>query len=107
VHALLRTALVSLLICGAVQAQSPLQPGIDVHNQSKLAIKNIFAKPNGAAKWGSKIADSEVNAGDHRWIKIPTETNCIYDIRVVYENDQAEEQQKVDICKRATLTFGA
>ena len=40
-------------------------------------------------------------------IRLPADGNCTYDIRVVYENGQSEEQRRVNTCAVDNVTFPA
>jgi hypothetical protein len=86
-------------------AQAPLHPGLEIINHASSAIRDIYAKPSGSPKWGSKLQESAIAAGASREVKVPSETNCSYDIRVVYENGHAEEHAGADICQRARIVF--
>jgi hypothetical protein len=84
-------------------AQAPLKPGFDVKNSASQAIKQVFAKPEGSPKWGSPLPHSAVAAGQTGSIKVPSETNCIFDVRLVFADGKTEEHDKVDVCKHASI----
>jgi hypothetical protein len=88
-------------LLGGIQAnaQSPLKPGFDVVNASALAIQQVFAKPDGSPNWGSPLPNAAVAAGKTGSIKVPNETNCKYDVRLVFADGTSEEHDKVDVCK--------
>jgi hypothetical protein len=91
----------------AIRAQAPLTPGFDIENASHTNIVRAFAKPQSAAKWGSPLADSSVPAGATGSIKVPSETNCVYDVRMVFADGHAEDRAKVDVCKHSRIRVGA
>ena len=100
--ALLGTA--STLLGGMpANAQSPLMPGFDVVNASAQAIKQVFAKPDGSPNWGSPLPNAEVAAGKTGSIKVPSETQCKHDVRLIFADGTSEEHDKVDVCKRERI----
>jgi hypothetical protein len=88
-------------------AQAPLTPGFDIENASHLDILRAFAKPQAAAKWGSPLPGSSVPAGVSASIKVPSETNCMYDVRMVFADGHAEDRTKVDVCKHSRIRVGS
>jgi hypothetical protein len=87
--------------------QAPVTPGFDIDNASKSNIVRAFAKPQSAAKWGSPLPNSSVRAGASGAIKVASETNCMYDVRIVFADGHTEERSKVDVCKRSRIRVGA
>src|SRR5690349_13028666 len=87
-----------------VRAQAPLQPGFDIVNTSNVNIVHVLAKPQSVPKWGMPVPSSAVAAGKTGYIRIASETNCLYDVRIVFADKQAEEHHKVDVCKHDRVT---
>jgi hypothetical protein len=85
-------------------AQSPLVPGFDVENSSASAIRQIYAKPDGSPKWGSPLPNASVAPGKAGSIKVQSETNCLYDVRLVFADGRSEEHDKVDVCKHVRIS---
>ncbi len=99
-----------LLWIGSVSAtcfaQAPLMPGFDVQNTSSVNVVRVFAKPEAAADWGSPLPASSVPAGRTVSVKVVSETNCAYDVRLVFADAHTEEHHKVDICKHERIQTG-
>jgi hypothetical protein len=99
--------LAGFLVTLSARAQAPLTPGFDVENASHINIVRAFAKPESAAKWGSPLPGSSVPAGATGSIKVPSETNCVYSVRIVFADGHAEDRPKVDVCKHSRIRVGA
>jgi hypothetical protein len=89
-----------------VRAQAPLQPGFDLVNASNVNVMHVLAKPQSAPNWGMPVPSSAVAAGKTGYIRIASETNCLYDVRIVFADKRAEEHHKVDVCKHDRVTTG-
>ena len=100
---MLGAAVLAAIGSALVQAQSPLKPGFDVVNHSSQSIHQIFAKPDGSPNWGSPLPQAVVAPGKTGAIQVPSETNCRYDVRLVYKDGASEEHDKIDICKRQRI----
>ena len=97
------TVLLLISIADVAAAQAPLKPGFDVMNSSSMAIKHVLAKPDGSPNWGSPLQNSAVAVGKSGSSKVPSETNCLYDVRLVFEDGRTEEHDKVDVCKHVRI----
>jgi hypothetical protein len=84
-----------------------LHPGLQIVNHTKSAITQVYAKPSGSPKWGSKLADAKIPAGNTQWVKVPSETNCSYDMRFVYADGHEEERAHTDICQGGPIVLGS
>ena len=111
---MMRTRLGSVLLmagCSAVTgiafAQAPLAAGFDIENHSQLSVVRAFAKPQSAQKWGSPLPNSSVAASSTGSVKVASETNCLYDVRLEFSDGHAEERLKVDVCKHERIQLGS
>lgn len=84
-------------------AQAPIEPGLEIKNASSQAIQHVLAKPNSSPKWGSPLANSAVPAGKTRDLQVVRESNCVFDVRLVFAGGKTEDHPKVDVCKRAVI----
>lgn len=55
--------------------------------------------PTAAQKWGSPLPESAVAPGQTGRVKVASETNCLYDVRLVFADGHEESHRKVDVCK--------
>jgi hypothetical protein len=100
VRTILNLALiVASFICPAGLAQAPVSPGFDVQNASHSPITAAFAKPVASQKWGSPLPGSAIAAGKTARVTVASETNCLYDVRLVFADGHEESRHSVDVCK--------
>ncbi|MDB6088022.1 MAG: hypothetical protein JWN85_806 [Gammaproteobacteria bacterium] len=88
-------------------AQAPLHPGFDVTNSSGVGITAVYAKPAGSPVWGSPLPGGRIAAGATQSVVVPSETNCSYDVRLVFENGRTELRGGVDVCKHVRVEVQA
>lgn len=102
----LATAAVAFVAGAAVaQAQSSLNPGVDVENQSTSPITELQIRPEAAPNWGqNKLGGGPLAPGKSMSIREETETNCNYQIRAVYQGGRTE-QKPVDVCRHEHVVF--
>ncbi|MBN9559546.1 MAG: hypothetical protein J0H14_02310 [Alphaproteobacteria bacterium] len=73
-------------------------PGITVANWSPLAIREIYVSPSSAEDWGrERLEGRQVAAGDDIWLGYGGA--CRADLRVVFDNEGAEERRGIDLCR--------
>jgi hypothetical protein len=99
-------AFAAAAISTIAMAQAPIEPGFDVFNSSAVAITHVVAKPDGSPSWGVPLPSSAVAAGKTGRIKLASETNCFYDVRLVFADRHVEEHEKVDVCKHSRIESG-
>ena len=93
---------------GAALAQSPLNPGVTLVNHSSAAITQVLVKPAGSSKWGGNVLDGgRIDPQSTRPLHVAVETNCFYDLRIVYGDGHSEERPKVDLCKHQDVVLGS
>lgn len=85
-------------------AQAPIDVGVKVSNVSSAAVVRVYAKPDGLPSW-TPVQGAGIAARSTKLVKIPSETNCQYDLRFVFTGGRSEEHQ-VDICKHIALEIG-
>jgi len=79
------------------QSRAP-PPGITIANWSPRAIREIYVSPSSADDWGrERLEGREVAAGDDVWLGYGGA--CRADLRVVFDNDGAEERRGLDLCR--------
>lgn len=83
-------------------------PSFNLVNRGRLTIKEIYATSAGQATWGQdRLQRGSVPANMNVPIQLPTDGNCLFDVRVVYENGTSEDQRRVNTCAVDSVSFPA
>jgi len=70
-------------------------------NRSPRSIKEVLISPRNTNSWGNNLLQrGEVDTGDD--IDLVFRGPCVNDLRIVFDNDSAEERRGVDLCERST-----
>ena len=92
---------------GICRADSP-NPSFYLVNRSTQAINEVYASPASAAGWGpDRLGDDRIGAGGNAPIRLLADGNCVFDLRVVFEDGHADERRRVNTCTVDNLSFGA
>jgi hypothetical protein len=90
-----------LLAASAMAAPSRSRappPGFAIANWSPRAIREIYVSPSSADDWGlERLEGREVPVGDDLWLGYGGA--CRADLRVVFDNEGAEERRGLDLCR--------
>lgn len=100
---------------GAPGGQQQVQPGIPqgpqgnpsfhVVNQGQRSLMQVFASPTTDQNWGPDRLGADVVApGAIFPVRLP-EGPCMYDVRFVYDNGQADERRNVNLCEVINVTL--
>ena len=95
------------LIAMCLTAQSPIDPRLEVVNQSDVPIYELLIKAEGTDTWSRLTLGIPIAPGEDRRVRMPTDTTCLFDIRAVYQDRRTEDRPKVDVCKNPAATFDA
>lgn len=107
---MLRRAVIALLAAVLTAAGLPAaaQPNPDfwVVNTSGRQINEIYVSPATETSWGADWLREHVLPTHHRFAIRPVrDGTCIYDIRVVYDNNTAAEKRRVNTCEITEVIF--
>jgi hypothetical protein len=71
-----------------------------VLNRSPRTIFQLYARPEGTAdEWGpDRLGADTISPDDRATVAFSAGGQCSFDLRVVFDNDSAEERRAVDIC---------
>ena len=94
-------------IAMSLTAQSPIDPRIEIVNQSDVPIAEVLIKAAAAETWSRLTLGIPIAPGEDRRLRVPTDTTCVFDIRAVYQDRRTEDRSKMDICKNPIATFEA
>jgi len=93
-----------VLAWGAAPASA--QNRFFVVNHSGQQIDEIYVSSSRLQQWGPDILGASVlPAGNQVWVT-PSFTDCVLDVRVVYQGGRAEDRMGVNACSISRLSFG-
>ncbi len=100
------SVILAFLLAPAAWAQD--NPSFNLVNRGRLAIREIYTTSTGQNTWGQdRLQRGTVPANMNVPVRLPADGNCLYDIRVVYENGANEEQRRVNTCVVDSVSFPA
>ncbi|MCC7427477.1 MAG: trypsin-like peptidase domain-containing protein [Alphaproteobacteria bacterium] len=75
-------------------------------NQSPMQVNEIYVSPVEDRNWGQdRLGRNVLPSGQRFLIRLPRDGRCVYDIRVVYGDGQAEERRRQDLCQVEQMVF--
>ena len=80
------------------------QPALSIRNGTPHVINNVYVALSSQQNWGrDQLGEAEVlRAGATRAFTLPP-GECLYDIRIVYQGNIAEERRRIDACREQSL----
>lgn len=80
------------------------QPALSIRNGTPHVINNVYLSLTSQQNWGrDQLGETEtLRAGATRAFTLPP-GECLYDIRIVYQGDLAEERRRIDACREQSL----
>lgn len=101
--------LVYLAACSTPSGTSQGQPGdpaFHVVNNSSTTIRYIYVVPAETTSWGNDWLGSATLAAGQRFRVAPArDGRCVFDVRVVYANEQSEERRRQNLCSLSEMVF--
>jgi hypothetical protein len=108
--------LLALLLAGAANAQRPPPPGQNTSftlvNRTTMVIHELFATPSGLGNWGQNRLDgrngnpTSIAPGGSYAVRHRADSNCNFDLKVVFADGKAEERKGVNVCASEEVTIG-
>jgi hypothetical protein len=105
----LRAALLIAVLWPAAALAQPMasNPSFTLENRAAVGIRQFFATPGGRANWGQdrlngKGLPSKARVG----IRLPTDGNCLYDLRAVFADGRNEDRRGLNTCEVKDVAFG-
>lgn len=75
-------------------------------NNTLKVVNEVYASPVAAPGWGhDRLGADVVPPGGRQLIRLPG-GDCLYDVRVVYQQGGAEERRNIDTCGLGDLILG-
>ena len=110
----LRYPVILLTLLAAGPAPPAAQnPSFNLANRGAIAIRELFVTPGGNANWGQNRLDGKngnataIAPGATYLVRRRTDTNCVFDIKVVFADGRAEERKGVNTCATEEVAIGA
>lgn len=102
----LAALVLALLPFGGAVTTAQSDPSIFVVNKASLTIRYIYVSPGNTTDWGRDWLGNKVLAPGQRFrVAPPRGGQCMFDVRVVYSNNQSEERRQQNLCTIQELTF--
>jgi hypothetical protein len=100
------------VVFGQGQAQGPQptppaqvsNPSFNVVNNTGRTINEIYVSLSSDSNWGAdRLGANVLPAGQSCAVRLPV-GDCVYDIRIVLDNNSAQERRRVNTCELTNLT---
>ena len=71
-----------------------------MQNRGRTAVNSVYASPTGDRNWGPDRlgANTTIPGGGSYIVRLPM-GQCMYDVRVVFTDNEAIERRNVDLCQ--------
>ncbi|MDW8444328.1 MAG: hypothetical protein RML45_08510 [Acetobacteraceae bacterium] len=115
IRLLLAVLTVSAALPAAAQApQRPVQPApaqreapqVTVRNEGEITLYELYIARSGGGvrNWGpDRLGDRVLEAGREFAVRLGPNFGCLADIRLVYEDGEAEIRERVDLCRERVV----
>lgn len=91
---------------GGRAGQNPQgNPSFNLVNNAGRVIRELYASPATDSDWGQdRLGQDTVPSGQVHPIRLP-QGDCVYDVRAVFDNGQAQERRRINLCEVVNMTF--
>lgn len=98
-----------LVLAGALAAASAVAGKQDftIINNTGFVVVTLNVSRSGENRWGPDLLDSEVMANNEQ-AEVSfdnAEDQCLWDIRVTYDDGDTGDMREVDLCEVSTVTL--
>jgi len=77
-----------------------------VNNHGRTLFQLYFRPGRSGDDWGpDRLGNGTVDTGERETIRFSAQGQCVFDIRVVFDNDSAEERKGVNLCENRQVVF--
>lgn len=81
-------------------------PDFVLVNNTRLTIRAMQASPVTDTQWGGdRLRGEAIQPGGRYQVRLSSPGVCQWDVRVIYENRQAEERRQINLCGMGELSF--
>lgn len=112
---LVRCALAAaLLLAPSARADVPLRPvqgapgerEVTVVNHSPLPANELYVSPERAEQWGDdQLGERTLEPGESLRLRLGRTRECLFDVKVVYDDASREEIRGVNLCRTRQVSF--
>jgi hypothetical protein len=86
--------------------QSQANADFRLVNRSGRTIQQLFVSASTEQNWGSdRLGQNVLPNGRAFTVNLPRDGTCVYDIRVVYDNNTAAEKRRINTCQIQDVIF--
>jgi hypothetical protein len=90
---------------GGLSTNPQGNPSFNLVNNTGRTIRELYASLSSDSNWGEdRLGQDMVQTGRTYPIRLP-QGDCIYDVRIVLDNNQAQERRRLNLCEVTNLTF--
>lgn len=91
---------------GGQAGQNPQgNPSFNLVNNTGRTVRELYASPATDNNWGAdRLGQDMVPTGRTYAVRLP-QGDCIYDVRVVFDNNEAQERRRINLCEVVNMTF--
>ncbi len=80
-------------------------PSFNLVNRTAKTIQVVRASLASESNWGEdRLGTAVIPPGGSFAIRLP-QGDCVYDVRIEYADNSAEERRRVNLCEISTMTF--
>jgi hypothetical protein len=79
-------------------------PSFNIVNHGGLAIREVYVSSARDANWGQQRLVQPLQPGAHLPVSLPV-SDCVNDVRVVWNDGRREDRRQVDTCRLVNLVF--
>lgn len=98
--------LLGLLLGVVWTAPAQAQNRFNLVNNTSQTIEQVYVSPSRVNSWGPDILGANVlPAGQAVWV-VPQLSDCVLDIRVVFQGGRSEERRQVNACQLSRVVWG-
>lgn len=98
----------SLAAFGQTPPKSAPNPSFNLVNHASQPIRELFATPAGRATFGqNRLTAGPLAPGAKFAVRTVADGNCIFDIRVIYQDNSQEDRRSVNTCAADDVVMGA
>jgi hypothetical protein len=104
----------ALLLAPAVRADVPPQPvlgplgerEVTVVNHSQRPANELYVSPDSAEQWGDdRLGEHTLEPDDTIRLRLGRTRECLFDVKVVYDDASREEVRGVNLCRTRQVIF--
>lgn len=97
----------ALSLAGMAQAASAGQQDFRLVNRTGFDVREVYLSPSRSSQWGRDVLGTGMlHNGNQVPITFkPTNQTCVYDLKVIYTDDDTAEWTRFDLCTISRITI--